>query len=171
MIFISGIHGVGKTFFCDLAKKETGIEAYSASALITQKKHAGFSKDKLISDIDSNQQYLLQAVNELKSSGHNFILDGHFCLLDAYGITSRIPLDTFTALKPETIILLTEKPEIIVQRRKMRDGVNISAQSVESFQQEERAYANEVAGIVGAKFYISRGTEDLGRTIDYIKSL
>ena len=53
MIFISGIHGVGKTFFCNLVKKETEIETYSASALITQKKHAGFSKDKLISDIRS----------------------------------------------------------------------------------------------------------------------
>ena len=53
----------------------------------------------------------------------------------------------------------------------MRDGVNISVQSVESFQQEECAYANEVAGIVCAKFYISRGAEDLERTIDYIKSL
>lgn len=90
MIFISGIHGVGKTFFCNLVKKETGIETYSASALITQKKHAGFSKDKLISDIGSNQHYLLQAVDELKSSGHNFILDGHFCLLDTYGVISRI---------------------------------------------------------------------------------
>lgn len=91
MIFISGIHGVGKTFFCNLVKKEAGIETYSASALITQKKHAGFSKDKLISDIGSNQHYLLQAVDELKSSGHNFILDGHFCLLDksAAGITRK----------------------------------------------------------------------------------
>lgn len=98
-------------------------------------------------------------------------MDGHFCLLDTYGVISRIPLDTFIALKPEAIILLTEKPEIIVQRRKMRDGVNISVQSVESFQQEECAYANEVAGIIYAKFYISRGAEDLERTIDYIKSL
>lgn len=171
MIFISGIHGVGKTFFCNLVKKETGIETYSASALITQKKHAGFSKDKLISDIDSNQHYLLQAVNELKSSGHNFILDGHFCLLDTYGAISRIPLDTFISLKPEAIVLLTEKPAVIVQRRKIRDGINIPIQSVIDFQQEECTYANEVAEIVCAKLFISRGAEDLERTIYYIKSL
>lgn len=87
MIFISGVHGVGKSYFCDMVKAATGIESYSASTLITQKKHSGFAKDKLIPDIDDNQQYLLQAVNELKGSGQNFILDGHFCLLNATGDT------------------------------------------------------------------------------------
>lgn len=69
MIFISGVHGVGKSYFCDMVKAATGIESYSASTLITQKKHSGFAKDKLIPDIDDNQQYLLQAVNELKAPG------------------------------------------------------------------------------------------------------
>ena len=48
MIFISGVHGVGKSYFCDMVKAATGIESYSASTLITQKKHSGFAKDKLI---------------------------------------------------------------------------------------------------------------------------
>ncbi len=91
MIFISGVHGVGKSYFCDMVKTETGIESYSASTLITQKEHSGFSKDKLIPDIDDNQQYLLQAVSELRDSGENFILDGHFCLLNASGEITRIP--------------------------------------------------------------------------------
>lgn len=55
MIFISGVHGVGKSYFCDMVKTETGIESYSASTLITRKKHSGFAKDKLIPDIDDNQ--------------------------------------------------------------------------------------------------------------------
>lgn len=45
MIFISGVHGVGKSYFCDMVKAATGIESYSASTLITQKKHSGFAKD------------------------------------------------------------------------------------------------------------------------------
>ena len=52
MIFISGIHGVGKSFFCKMVKEKTGIDAYSASDLIAQKKAIGFKNDKLISDID-----------------------------------------------------------------------------------------------------------------------
>jgi len=171
MIFISGVHGVGKSYFCNMVKDATGIESYSASKLISQKKHSGFSTDKLIPDIDDNQDYLLQAVNDLKATGHNFILDGHFCLLNASGIITRIPLDTFIALRPEAIILLTERPEIIAARRKERDRIDASIQNIEDFQHEECTYAKEVAAAIGANLYISDGAADLGNTIEYIKTL
>lgn len=50
MIFISGIHAVGKGYFCGLVKKKLGIEAYSASDLIAKARNAGFSSDKLVAD-------------------------------------------------------------------------------------------------------------------------
>lgn len=171
MIFVSGVHGVGKSYFCNLVKESTGIETYSASTLITAKKQSEFSKDKLIPDIDDNQQFLLMAVNELKTFGKNFILDGHFCLLNASGEVQRISHDTFTMLKPDAIVLLTEKPEIIVSRRRERDRIDITAESVEQFQEEERRYAGEVAKNIGAKLFISNGAEDLMQAIDFIKSL
>lgn len=59
MIFVSSVHGVGKSYFCNLVKKSTGIETYSASTLIATKKQSEFSKDKLIPDIDDNQQFLI----------------------------------------------------------------------------------------------------------------
>ncbi len=34
MIFVSGIHGVGKTYFCNMIKDKLGIKNYSASQLI-----------------------------------------------------------------------------------------------------------------------------------------
>ena len=76
MIFISGVHGVGKSYFCDMVKQAIDINAYSASTLISKKKKSGFSSDKLPArDIDDNQQYLLQAVYELRAAEGNFILD------------------------------------------------------------------------------------------------
>lgn len=171
MIFISGVHGVGKSYFCDMVKKSTGIESYSARTLITNKKHTGFAKDKLIPDIDDNQQYLLQAIDELRNSGHNFILDGHFCLLDAFGVITRIPIDTFKSLKPDAIILLMEESGVIVARRKERDGVNTSIQNIEEFQQEEYTYAKEVAAEINARLFVSSGSKDLAQAIEFIKSL
>ena len=171
MIFISGVHGVGKSYFCDMVKKSTGIESYSASTLITNKKHTGFAKDKLIPDIDDNQQYLLQAIDELRSSGHNFILDGHFCLLNTSGEITRIPIDTFKSLNPDAIILLTEAPSVIAARRKERDGVNTSIQNIEEFQQEEYVYAKEVTAEINAKLFVSSGSKDLAQAIEFIKSL
>ena len=45
MIFISGIHGVGKSYFCEKLKEVTGIESYASSSLIEQKKKVIFAKN------------------------------------------------------------------------------------------------------------------------------
>lgn len=66
MIFISGVHGVGKSYFCDKVKENIDIDTYLASSLISERKQAAFSSDKLIPDIDDNQKYLLAAVTELR---------------------------------------------------------------------------------------------------------
>lgn len=170
MIFISGVHGVGKSYFCDMVKQAIDINTYSASTLISKKKKSGFSSDKLIPDIDDNQQYLLQAVNELRAAEGNFILDGHFCLLNAEGKVQRIVYDTFTSLKPESILLLTEAPEIIAERRQSRDNLQVSVESIKEFQDSEEAYAKEVAEAIGAKLFISKGSSDLKKAIEFIKS-
>lgn len=171
MIFISGVHGVGKTYFCDLLKQKIAINTYSASTLISEKKKSRFSNDKLIPDIDDNQQYLIDAVQELRQSEGNFILDGHFCLLNEKGVITRIPSDTFTSLRPEAIILLTEDPNIISCRRKERDGMNISIHEIEDFQNKEIAYALEIAKDIDAKIFISKGANDLEMAISFIKLL
>lgn len=172
MIFISGIHAVGKGYFCDLVKKELGIEAYSASTLIAKARNAGFSSDKLVADIEENQHYLLSSVQELRKSRTNFILDGHFCLINKdTGEPERISFETFNTLKPEAIVLLTEKPEVIVERRKTRDGINETPEYVDNFQNMEEQYVQEVAELLNAKLFISTGATDLDSAIDFLRSL
>lgn len=171
MIFISGVHGVGKSYFCNMVKEKLGITSYTASSLISERKKMPFSPDKLVSDIDVNQQYLLSAVAELRASGENFILDGHFCLLNEEGIVTRIGIETFTSLHPETIVLLTEKPEVIASRRKERDGIDYDIESIRTFQTAESDYAKEVAALLGAHLKISTGAEDLDNTLNFLQSL
>ena len=116
MIFISWVHGVGKSHFCSIVKEKLGIETYSASTLIAEKKKSGFAANKLIPDIDDNQKYLLESIYELKEMNSQFILDGHFCLLDAAGIVSHIPEDTFITLKPDAIwICFFQKVNVITK--------------------------------------------------------
>lgn len=170
MIFISGVHGVGKSYFCDKVKENIDIDTYSASSLISERKQAAFSSDKLIPDIDDNQKYLLEAVTELRQTKDNFILDGHFCLLNANGEVQRITRYTFTTLMPEAILLLTEQPEIIASRRKDRDGCDVSVESITAFQDEEISYAKEVAAEIGANLFISKGADDIMNAIEFIKS-
>ena len=168
MIFVSGVHGVGKTFFCNRVKEQRGINTYSASKLIAEKRNIGFSADKIVSDIDENQLLLLEAIDELRETGNEFILDGHFCLLESDGLISRIPMDTYTSLRPDKIILLTEQPSVIVARRFQRDGIVVEEADVDSFQREEMAYAKEVARNLGVQLIVSLGSYDLENIIQMI---
>ena len=60
---------------------------------------------------------------------------------------------------------------MIADRRKERDGIEASVQSIEDFQHEECAYAKEIATEIGSKLFISGGAGDLAQAIDFIKAL
>ncbi len=169
MIFVSGIHGVGKTYFCNLIKEEIGIKSYSSSQLIAEKRNKEFSADKLVSDIADNQVLLVKAIEELRENKEEFILDGHFCLLNTCGEIIRISYDIFQLLRPDTIVLLTETPDIIAERRFQRDGIVEDISVINAFQTAEKKYASEIAEQFGISFYMSTGAGDLKRIIEIIE--
>lgn len=150
-------------------KKRLNIESYSASQLIAAKRNEGFSENKWVSNIDDNQDLLVAAIEELRKAEKEFILDGHFCLLNESGKITRIPLDTYMLLKPDAIILLTEKPEIIADRRLQRDNVCQDISEISAFQEEEECYAKEIAERLDVSLVISRGMNDIGKIVDCIK--
>lgn len=168
MIFVSGIHGVGKTFFSKKVKEHLDIDSYTASGLIEKFKGETFSTDKKIVDISENQQILLKALKEKDASKKEFILDGHFCLLNNGGGIERIPMRIFEDLSPKAILLLTEKAEIIVQRRYERDGIKVSVKEVEKLQTAEKEYAKEVVDNLKIPLFISGGIQDVDKAIDFI---
>lgn len=169
MIFVSGIHGVGKTYFCNIMKERLNVESYSASQLIAVRRNEGFSENKFVSSIDDNQDLLVAAIEELRKAEKEFILDGHFCLLNESGEITRIPLDTYMLLNPDVIILLTEKPEIIADRRLQRDNVCQDVSEITVFQQEEECYAKEIAEQLNVSLVVSRGMNDIDKIVDCIK--
>ena len=169
MIFISGVHGVGKSYFCDLVKKKLGIDTFTASQLIEKKKNKVFDSNKRIKDIDDNQRLLVESLKELKKNRSSFILDGHFCLLDVDGIIKRIPRETFEEIKPDFIVLLTEKPEVISMRREKRDGIKIDVSEIKKFQDAEIDYAKEIANHLDVELIISSVTEDIDSVIDFVR--
>lgn len=150
-------------------KEITRVESYTSSSLIAERKKVSFSVDKKIIDINDNQNYLLLAVEELKTKNSFFVLDGHFCLLDIEGNITRIPEQTFIDLKPEAIVLLTEKEEIIAERRMNRDGIEIDLAITRRFQEAEIDYAKEIAMRLGVPIKISKGAEDIQSTIEFIR--
>lgn len=166
MIFVGGIHGVGKTYFCEKIKKSLGFDYYTASQLIERQRGVRFDVDKKVVNINSNQVLLIEALNKLRESGKEFILDGHFCLVNNDGNISRVPFETFQEVKPNKIILLTENPQVIKQRRAERDGIELDIKEIAAFQHEEYSYAVEVARKIGCPIIISSGVNELESIIE-----
>ena len=169
MIFISGIHGSGKTYFCKQVKEKLGCLTYSASKLISERKQLEFTSDKLIPDIEDNQQHLLSAINELNAINPVYLLDGHFCLLNGEGKITRIEQSTFISLNPEALVLITEEPEIIVKRLNERDGTKRDKNEILLFQEEESAYATELSVLLGIPLHIYNESNDLNNTLEFIQ--
>ena len=89
--------------------------------------------------------------------------------MNEHGEITRIPQDTYTSLKPTRIILLTEKPEIIAQRRLDRDGTAQDIEPITAFQNEEHQYAKEISSLLDAPLIVSKGAADLNRILEFIR--
>ena len=85
LIFIAGVHGVGKGYLCSFAKDDFGVTHVSASELIKNNSNIKFDNSKLTATPDKNQSILLTALNALKSKVSNILLDGHFTLINKNG--------------------------------------------------------------------------------------
>ena len=90
-------------------------------------------------------------------------------MLNESGEITRIPLDTYMLLKPDLIILLTEKPEIIADRRLQRDNVCQDVSEITEFQEKEKCYAKEIAEKLDVSLVVSRGMNDIDKIVDCIK--
>ena len=169
MIYVGGIHGAGKTTFCQEVQKVTGIPFFSASSLIKARRNLDFPASKYAADMETDRQCLLDAVQDLRRNGEEFLLDGHFCLLNAEGTVTRLPYDTFQRLQPDIMVLLREEPSVIAKRLKERDSVERSISAIHAFQDEEVRYAEETAKQMHIPLIISEGNSDIGRIVEEVR--
>jgi len=145
IIFVGGIHGVGKTTFCNNLSSLVNAEIFSASELIAKINKQGFNREKRVSNYPESQKLLLIAINKFLHPKKLYILDGHFCLLNINNKIVKIPVDTFQKLKPICIVLLYDSPKNILSRLKERDSVHWDLGLLEDFQNQEIEYSREIA--------------------------
>lgn len=144
VIFVGGIHGVGKSTFANQISKKYNIPCYSSSDLISRLKGEIFT-GKCTEDIGSNQDLLIEAVNKTFTDKKVYMLDGHFCLLNNNKQISRVPIETYKDIGIDYIIVLIDKETNIYDRLKERDDIEYNIELIESFQKEEIEYAKKVA--------------------------
>ena len=141
VVFVAGVHGVGKTYLCERFAAHSGIRHSSASALIKEeRKSANWESNKLVSDIDSNQIALTAAVKRITADSKKLLLDGHFVLKNANGELAAIHADTFKDLNLSAVLLIESDAETVRQRLLSRDS-NAMAGDIADFLRTERERA------------------------------
>lgn len=159
-IFVAGVHGVGKTTFSNQLTVKLNLTHYSASQLIRDYNSKLFFVDKCVTDVESNQDVLINSVLQ-NVSEDLYILDGHFTLLKKDNIIEKIPKSTFEKLCITKVILLLEHPIIIYHRIKDRDKNTIlSLEKIEKMQQCELDYAKEVCNCLNIPLIILENSSE-----------
>lgn len=146
VVFVGGIHGVGKTTFCNQYSKDIELEHYSCSEIIKKTKDGVVaSNTKSVNNVKSNQDVLVRGLELLELNNKSLVLDGHFVLLQK-GIITRVPSTTFADLEITETILLTDSENRIYDRINKRDQTNtLTEQMLREMQEEEIKYAHEIA--------------------------
>lgn len=169
IIFVGGIHGVGKTTLCKILEERMSIKHFSASQLIKSlKDDPSVDIDKRVADIGDNQKLLLTAIREYISHNITAVLDGHFCLLNPNKEIEQISIETFSRISPIALIVLHDSIENIVSKISGRDGVIYDYDLLSRFQNKEVGYSKYIARCLSIPFLTFDVTDDIGIVKDFI---
>ncbi len=155
IIFVAGIHGVGKTTYCKKLSEKLKLPHFSASDIIrSQLSTTITSNSKNVKNAEKNQDILLQGIEALNLKNKEIILDGHFVLMQNKKV-QRLPLSTYQELSIKEIILLKDTPEKIYKRQLSRDKKSeFTISFMDEMQKEEINYAEEVSKLLDIELKI-----------------
>ena len=140
IVFIGGIHGVGKGTSCkDIA---IGTDLIHITAIHVLKwNEISKSDNKLVNNIFTTQQRLILGLKNLIEKDKQYLLDGHFCLLNSKGIPSKIEEETFDYINPRIVAIVIDDVEKVVERLEKRDKRKYDSKVLNELQEMEIEYA------------------------------
>ncbi len=145
VIFLAGVHGVGKGFLGIPVARRLGIDHFTASQLIREERgQISWDEDKRTAEVEINQLALIRAVNQKRESGKDILLDGHFVLRAINGGRTRVPSNVFAQLRLVGAVVLKEDANIISRRLAARDGAVADVNEIEDLAAEELLHAEIV---------------------------
>ncbi|MCP3024536.1 ATP-binding protein [Cupriavidus basilensis] len=159
VLFVGGVHGVGKSTMCSPVAQELGAAYMSASDLIKAEKASAVAREgKLVANVLSNQELLIQAFGKrLRQSQASFvILDGHFALRDTTKTIQQLPVDLYSSLGITGFACIFDYPSAIAERISERDSRPTTAHEVSELQEIELQHAKLVAHTLGKPLQLIR---------------
>ncbi len=144
IIFIGGIHGVGKGTICKEIASISNLIHITASQVLNWNEISS-SENKLVHNIFSTQEKLIIGLKNLIEKDKQYLLDGHFCLLNSKGVPSKIDEKTFDYINPKIISIVTDDVEKIAKRLEIRDNKKYDIVVLNEMQEMEISYAKHLA--------------------------
>ena len=144
IIFVGGIHAVGKGTVCEKLSQKFNFVHLSASQVLKWNEISD-SKNKKVQNFSTTQDILLTNLNRIIEPDKKYLLDGHFTLLNSNGEPEKIDESTFVGMQPQSIILLTCETTVIVERLKQRDNTKYKLSTLEKMQEMEVEHAKYIS--------------------------
>ncbi|AZQ57291.1 AAA family ATPase [Maribacter sp. MJ134] len=151
LIFIGGIHGVGKGTICDKICEQTDFVHITASEILRWDE---ISKpdNKKVENIQNTQDRLIAGLDKALKKNENYLLDGHFCLFNSEGQVEKVPMETFEKIAPKLIAIVTTKIDLIKKRLEKRDNKGYDFDLLETMQTSEKEYAQQISSKLNVPF-------------------
>jgi adenylate kinase len=129
VIFISGSYGSGKSTLCKKKTEQSNFVHISASKIITDECNESYENSKSVKDVQNNQDVLIEKISELSKG--NYLLDGHFVIMNNLNTPEVIKIDVFKRLELSGIILVLLQAKELYHRLKGRDSFDYSINQLE----------------------------------------
>lgn len=169
IILLIGVHSSGKTTLASKISRRRPYKSISASKIIskTKKDH---SHKKIVTEIEDNQNHLINGINKLDTENNQYIIDGHLCLFDDKKKPCPISYQIFEAIRPDGIVFLYEKSSILKSRIKDKN-LDILEQEIKDLQKCELDTASIYSMKIEKPLIMVNSIKDENLTLDFIDSI
>ena len=133
------------------------IKYLSASEVLKWAEMNEDSKNKKVNDVALTQDRLIHGLIKRVEKKYHYLLDGHYCLLDKAGKIVKIPFETFEAINPVSLHLITGDILEIKSRLELRDERIYDYHLLKDLQDQEIDYAKELSQKLNIS--LNKGTE------------
>lgn len=151
LIFIGGIHGVGKGTICNKICKQTDFVHITASEILKWNEISR-PDNKKVENIQNTQDRLIAGLDKVLKKNENYLLDGHFCLFNSEGQVEKVPMETFEKIAPKLIVIVIAKIDLIKERLEKRDNKKYDFDLLKSMQTFEKEHAQKISSKLNVPF-------------------
>ena len=144
LIFVGGIHGVGKGTICDKICEKTDFVHITASEILRWDEISELGNKK-VENIQDTQERLISGLEKVLKKNGKYLLDGHFCLFNSDVEFEKIPMETFETISPKLIVIVTNQIGLIKERLEKRDDKEYDFELLKSMQASEKEYAQQIS--------------------------